>query len=53
MPKPSPQPGSSEPVDTDDMNPVKKPKREQGLDPSEQARQPGTEPPKEKRIDDL
>jgi hypothetical protein len=43
----------NEPVEPGDMDPNKKPKQEKGLDPSQSSRTPATEPPKDKRIDDL
>jgi hypothetical protein len=42
-----------EPVEPGDMDPNKKPKHEKGLDPAQSSRTPDSEPPKEKRIDDL
>jgi hypothetical protein len=42
-----------EPVEPGDMDPNKKLKHEKGLDPNQSSRTPDSEPPKEKRIDDL
>jgi hypothetical protein len=43
----------AEPLDPKSGDPHKKPKREKGLDPRQSSRTPDSEPPKEKRIDDL
>jgi hypothetical protein len=48
------KPGSqAEPLDPAQKDPHQRPKQDKGLDPRQSSRTPDSEPPKDKRLDDL